>query len=409
MKNNIATLGAIWGDEGKGKITDLLAALAALVVRYNGGGNAGHTLSVDGKKYVTHMLPSGVLHKEVKLALAQGMVIDPVELVKEIKSFEGQGISFKDRLYIDSAVHIILPKHIAEDSAREDAAGGKKFGTTKRGISPCYAEKHRYTGLRLVDIYLGRGPADLPAEVRDAINALFFYNANVSLLVNEYLDADQRVVFEGAQATLLDIDHGQYPFVSSSSAVAGGICTGVGLSPHKIGELVGVVKAYATKMERHSPVCTEIEEKLGEHIRQVGGEYGATTGRPRRIAWLDLPLLAYAHQVNGFTSLALTKIDCLRGISPLQICIGYKDKSTGEQYDQVMDADVLYGNEALEPVYEQFDGFDEDISGARTFEELPAAVQKYVQLIEMAIGVPVDIIGVGPNRDQIIVRKDLWK
>lgn len=415
MRNNIVILGAIWGDEGKGKVTDLYAKDAKLIGRGGGGPNAGHTMWFNGKKYVTHMLPSGVLHKDVKLVLGQGMVIDPIELVKEMKNFEDQGINFQDRLYIDPAVHIILPRHPVEDGAREDAAGKEKFGTTKKGISPCYADKHRYTGLRLIDFFRNdqkivnrMEKENLSAEFLSAITRLYEYQRDVSTVVNEYLDAGKRVVLEGAQGILLDIDHGQWPYVTSSSTTAGGICTGLGLSPHKIGEILGVVKAYGTKMNESGPLRTEITGELGEKIRSVGGEYGATTGRPRRIGWLDLPLLAYAHRVTGFTSLALTKIDCLRGIHPIQICVEYWDVNTHKHHSMVA-ADTHYAENSLRPVYQCFDGFDEDISGARTFDALPATIQKYIKCIETAVGVPVDIIGVGTDREQIIVRKDLWK
>lgn len=412
-KNNIAILGALWGDEGKGKIVDLLVANACGVFRFNGGANAGHTLWVDGKKYVTHLLPSGVLYKDVKLALGQGMVIDPIELVAEIESFEVQGIDFKNRLYIDPAVHIVLPRHKIEDGAKEDAAGDKKLGTTKRGIGPCYGDKHRYTGLRLIDFFHRDDIGDriikenLSAEFTSAIIRLAIYRHDVSLLAYQMIDRGQRVVFEGAQAALLDIDHGQYPHVSSSSAIAGGICTGIGLSPHAIGKLVGVVKAYGTKVGAGKMV-TEITGDLGEHIRKVGGEYGATTGRPRRIGWLDLPALHYAQRINGFTSLALTKIDCLRGINPLRICFAYQNSITGQkQLIGVPPADTTDYSD-LEPVYKDLEGFSEDISSVRKFEDLPKTLQNYINFIQ-TVGVSIDLIGVGPNRDQIIIRKDLWK
>ncbi len=407
MRNNIAILGAGWGDEGKGKIVDLLVADAYGVFRFNGGANAGHTLWVDGQKYVTHLLPSGVLYKDVKLALGQGMVIDPIELVKEIESFEDQGIGFKNRLYIDPAAHVVLPRQIAEDGAKEDAAGASKLGTTKRGIGPCYGDKHRYIGLRLIDIARMSGVPDELVKVKSAVDSLSPYFHDVSLLAYQMNDRGQPVVFEGAQAALLDIDHGQYPHVSSSSAIAGGICTGIGVSPHTIGQLVGVVKAYATKVGAGKMV-TEITGDLGEHIRKVGSEYGATTGRPRRIGWLDLPALHYAQQINGFTSLALTKIDCLRSINPLRICFAYQNKTTGQKMlIGVPPADTTdYSN--LEPLYHDFPGFDEDISGVRTFEELPKTLQDYCNFIQQ-VGAPIDLIGVGLNRDQIIIRKDLWK
>lgn len=412
MKNNIAILGAGWGDEGKGKIVDLLVANADGVFRFNGGANAGHTLWVDGHKYVTHLLPSGVLYKDVKLALGQGMVIDPIELVNEIESFEIQGIDFTNRLYIDPAVHIVLPRHKIEDGDKEDAAGDKKLGTTKRGIGPCYGDKHRYAGLRLIDFFRREDIVDrmikenLSAEFMSAIIRLAIYRHDVSLLAYQMNDRGQPVVFEGAQAALLDIDHGQYPHVSSSSAIAGGICTGIGISPHTIGQLVGVVKAYATKVGA-GKMTTEITGDLCEHIRKVGGEYGATTGRPRRIGWLDLPTLHYAQRINGFTSLALTKLDCLRGIDPLRICFTYKDAKSNKRMLFSPPADTTDYSK-LEPVYHDFPGFDEDISGARKFEDLPETLQNYCNFIQQ-VGAPIDLIGVGPNRDQIIVRKDLWK
>src|SRR3989344_1533522 len=407
MRNNIATLGAQWGDEGKGKITDLLAADAHAIFRFNGGAKAGHTLWGNGQKYVTHLLPSGVLYKDVNLALGQGMVIDPIELVSEIKTFENLGCPFSGRLFIDPAAHVVLPRHKIEDGAKEDAAGASKLGTTKRGIGPCYGDKHRYIGLRLIDIARMPVVPDDLTEVRKAVEFLAPYFHDVSYLADKMIDRGQRVVFEGAQAALLDVDHGQYPFVSSSSAIAGGICTGIGLSPHSIGQLIGVVKAYATKVGA-GPMPTEITGDLGEHIRKVGSEFGATTGRPRRIGWVDLPLLAYAQRINGFTSLALTKIDCLRGINPLRVCYAYKNKVTEQKMlIGVPPADTTDYSQ-LEPLYHDFPGFNEDISGMRKFEELPKTLQDFINFVQV-VGVAIDMIGVGPDRDQIIVRKNLWE
>lgn len=397
--NTLAVLGAQWGDEGKGKITDRLAQTATAIVRFNGSGNAGHTLWVNGKKFVTHQLPSGVLYPEVICLLGQGMVINPSALLSEIKSFEDGGYSLTGRLIIDPAAHAVLPSHIERDEREEEQRGKKKLGTTKRGVGPAYADKAARVGLRLFELAESTDLRYAESSCGLAARELKQYFGDVSKTVNDLILSGGRVIFEGAQSALLDIDHGSYPYVSSSSAIAGGICTGIGLSPKRVGEIIGVVKAYATRVA-DGPMATELPEDLGNQLRQAGGEFGATTGRPRRIGWLDLPSLRYSNQINGYTGLALTKLDTLRGFNPIRVCDLYElnDRMIS---NLAQDTDYMA---KVKPHYTEFSGFGCDISKVRSFNNLPLSLRVLVGFIEHELAVPVVMIGVGPDRDDLIMR-----
>lgn len=424
----LVVVGAQWGDEGKGKIVDYLASLADVVVRYAGGPNAGHTLVVGGNKIVVRLVPSGILWANKTCVLAQGMVIDPVQLVKELDELSGRGYSIDGRLFVSDRAHLILPHHILADTVRENsAAAGRAIGTTKRGIGPAYEDKMARRGLlagMLRDLPRARGEVEVAlaawrpffaahnteapsvAEVMQQLEAvaprIVPLLADTSALTYASMKRGARVLLEGAQGTLLDIDHGTYPFVTSSSAVAGGACTGVGIGPRAISRALGITKAYATRVGE-GPFPTELHDSTGERIRQAGAEFGSVTGRPRRAGWLDVPALRYAVRVNGFDALVMTKLDVLTGIEPLRVCVAY-DTPEGRVDDFPMS--YLGRNAQVTPVFENLQGWTESLDGVRAMTELPIAAQNYVKFVEQAVGVDCDIVSVGPDRAQTIVLRN---
>ncbi len=419
---NIVVVGAQWGDEGKGKIVDRLAAASRWVVRFQGGNNAGHTLVVGGEKVVLHLIPSGILQPGCTCVIGNGVVLDPVVLFREIDALAARGRPVgPDRLVVSTEAHVILPWHRALDQAREKALGDKRIGTTGKGIGPAYEDKVGRRGVRVADLFdrealrdriggllaehnrrlvewYGEPPLSVEgilAEVEPLAERLKPYARPVVRLLAEAVRAEAPILFEGAQGTFLDVDHGTYPFVTSSSTVAGGACAGSGVGPTAIDEVLGICKAYATRVGS-GPFPTEQDNAVGERLRTVGHEFGATTGRPRRCGWFDVPMVRHAAMVNGLTALALTKLDVLTGMGPLKVAVEY-----------VGSEDVPAGAAALarvQPRYEEVPGWDEDLSQCRTWESLPAACRAYVERIEQWTGVPVVMLGVGPGRDALIVR-----
>jgi adenylosuccinate synthase len=427
----IVIVGAQWGDEGKGKVTDLLAEQAQVVVRYQGGNNAGHTVVVGQQTLKLHLIPSGIHRPGVLCVIGNGLVVDPRALVAEMDELEANGLDTSG-LRISANAHLVMPYHLILDGIEEERRGGKSLGTTRRGIGPTYTDKAARYGLRvqafldltvfeeklsraleqknaLLTAVYGKEPLEMEPileEYRACAERLRPHIVDASLLVHEALTQGQNVLFEGAQGTLLDIDHGTYPFVTSSSPVAGGACTGVGIGPRLIDGVIGVSKAYTTRVGA-GPFPTELSDATGDHLREVGREYGTTTGRPRRCGWFDGVILRYAARVNGLTSLALTKLDVLTGLPKLKICVGYElALSKVEGYDDQVLKEFPYQGAVLarcQPIYEEMDGWAEDISGARTYDELPLQAQAYVTRLEELGGVPVDIISVGPKREQTIL------
>jgi adenylosuccinate synthase len=419
----VIVVGAQWGDEGKGKVVDLYAERADMVVRYGGGANAGHTLVIDGQKIVTHLVPSGVLRKGVRLVLGDGMVIDPITLLEEIGACRDRGLLPEGQLLVSSRAHVILPYHRWLEAVRE----GKKeaIGTTRRGIGPAYESKAARRGVRVADLgrpdrlrelvaqnleevapLLGRAiPASeieqLIGEALAAGQALAGMIGDAGREVDRAIAAGKNVLFEGAQGTLLDIDHGTYPFVTSSSTIAGGACTGVGVGPTRIDRVIGISKAYCTRVGG-GPFPTEMPEAEAEAWRQAGQEFGATTGRPRRCGWLDAAALRLAVRVNGLDGIALTKLDVARGRGRLKICVGYR--LDGEVLDEPPgDADEL---ERAEPEYIELEGWDEESRQARRIDQLPAAARTYISALEELIGVPMWLVSVGPERGETVAQRD---
>jgi len=411
----LVVVGAQWGDEGKGKIVDLLSPHAELVVRYAGGANAGHTLVVHGEKLVLHLVPSGILHEGKRCLIGQGTVIDAQTVIDEIDALEKRGVSTEGRLGIAERAHVVLPHHKLLDGLREAAAGDGKIGTTKRGIGPAYEDKIGRRGIRVGDLWRDDLAAKLEANLANwapfarALGGELPSVAELEKLAASWaerlqplgcdaarettdaLGAGKKVLLEGAQGTMLDIDHGTYPFVTSSSAIAGGACTGAGVGPTAIDKVVGITKAYTTRVGG-GPFPTELEGPIGEQLRKAGAEFGATTGRPRRCGWLDLPALRMAARVNGLTSIALTKLDVLTGMDELKLCTGYR--LGGEAHDEP----PFDGWEAVEPVYETMAGWTEDITGCKSRDALPEAAKKYIARIEELAACPVSIVSVGPDR-----------
>ena len=416
-------VGTQWGDEGKGKVTDLISGEFDVVCRYAGGANAGHTVIAGGHKLALHQVPSGVMYQGVYPVIGNGCIVDPEVLLGEVDMLEAQGISCKD-LKISGNAHIVMPYHKDLDGAHEKKLGKNLIGTTKRGVGPCYMDKMNRTGLRIQDmldekIFREKLEAalaytnpilekvyELPTYTVDQICETYLpyaerirpYIVESSLFLNEQLEAGKNILFEGAQATMLDIDHGTYPFVTSSNTVAGAAAIGSGVGPNFIQRIVGVMKAYTTRVGA-GPFPTELEDETGKFLQDNGHEFGATTGRPRRCGWLDAVVVRESALLCGLTDIAMTKIDVLRGIPKLKICVDYKYKGRRMEYPP-------QGENALAdvtPIYEELPGFDEDISDCRTFSALPGNVQKYIKRVEQLTGVKVSIISVGPGRNQTIV------
>jgi adenylosuccinate synthase len=419
----IVIVGAQWGDEGKGKITDLLAENADLVIRFQGGNNAGHTIVRDGVAWKFHLIPSGILYPGKLCAIGNGVVIDPQVLTTELEGLRAKGIDLSG-LRISANAHMIMPYHLLLDHAGEVKLGRRQIGTTRRGIGPCYADKAARLGIRVQDLLdekilkkkiaaamepkrLSLRPfAKAPElDLQSMTEAYLTYGhrieqhiADTARLTWDVLDADGHVIFEGAQGTLLDIDHGTYPFVTSSNPVAASACTGTGVGPKDIDEIWGVTKAYATRVGS-GPFPTELDDDLGVALREAGGEYGTTTGRARRVGWIDLVALRYAARINSFTSLAITKLDVLTGLGALRVCTRYRgaEEATFDHYP--------YHQTVMHQAvgeYEELPGWDEDLGDCRDEADLPAAARDYLAYIADFIGVPVTLIGVGPGRDQVI-------
>ncbi|WP_302294264.1 adenylosuccinate synthase [Pyramidobacter piscolens] len=426
MKGKIeALIGAQWGDEGKGRVVDSIGSRVDIFARYQGGANAGHTVYVDGEKYVFRLLPSGMLYPGKTCVIGNGVVIDPEQLLKELGELRARG---KDRacLRVSGAAHVVMPYHKLFDQLQEESRDSEhKIGTTGRGIGPCYVDKYTRIGVRVEDLLdehvlreklgvalaeknrilagvYGKEPLALDPIYEQAFQwgkELSPYVADVSLEVFNALENGQTVLCEGAQGTLLDVDHGTYPMVTSSNPVSSGGCIGLGVGMKYVDRVIGVAKAYLTRVGS-GPFPTEDFGPEGEEIRRRGGEFGAVTGRPRRCGWLDLVALRYAVRVNGFTCLALTKLDILTGFKELKVCNSYK---VGDKIVADFPSAIAKLAE-VEPVYYSLPGWSEDVSAARAFEDLPENARKYVQHIEQVIGVPVVLIGVGPDREQFVLR-----
>ena len=423
----IVLVGAQWGDEGKGKATDLLGDRVDFVVRYQGGNNAGHTVVIGEESYALHLLPSGVLSPRVTPVIGNGVVIDPEVLLAEIDGLAERGVSC-DRLLISADAHLIMPHHRALDRVTERYLGSARIGTTGRGIGPAYADKVARTGIRVQDLFdpgILQQKLDLVLREKnqlltkvynrrgidvDAVTAEYVgygeklrsYVADTSAVLNRALDGDKSVLLEGAQATLLDVDHGTYPFVTSSSPTAGGACAGSGIGPTRITTVVAVVKAYTTRVGA-GPFPTELEGDQGEWLRKAGGEYGVTTGRPRRCGWFDAVIARYAARVNGVTDFFVTKLDVLSGLEHVPVCIAYDVDGTRHTEMPMTQTEFHHAV----PVYEFFDGWWEDLSEAREFGELPRNAREYVRALEEMIGAPVAAVGTGPRRDQTLQLRPL--
>jgi len=400
--SNIAVIGMEWGDEGKGKIIDFLAEKADVVARFNGGNNAGHTIEADNKKIVLHLIPSGVMRKNKLNVVGNGLVIDPKVLLNEIKNLEKNKIKIStENFVISENAHIILPHHIEEDKKI-----GGTIGTTARGIGPAYTDKAARIGLKVYEfvdeaIFKKRfGSEEFYSEYKNYAEALKPFVNDTPTIMNYAIGKNKKIIFEGAQGTLLDIDHGTYPFVTSSSCTTGGVCTGLGISPKKIQSVMGVCKAYKTRVG-NGPFPTEITNAVGQKIQSAGKEFGATTGRPRRIGWFDSLVGKYAVIINGIDSIALTKLDVFTTIEKLKICVAYKYKGNILK-SFTTNMKVLQN---CEPVYEELDGWWDDITKVRNYDNLPNNAKKYLRRIEELLGIPISIVSVGPKREQTIVAR----
>ncbi len=424
--SNVVIVGAQWGDEGKGKIVDLMSGDIEYIVRFQGGNNAGHTVIADGKKYVLHLVPSGILHKDKICLIGNGVVLDPVIFAQELDVLVGQAVDVSpSRLKVSFKTHLIMPYHKVLDMAREKAASERKIGTTGRGIGPCYEDKVARTGIRAADLLnpnllkakiamalreknvlltscYGLDPLDVDAvfdEVMAIAPRLLPYLSDVSSELQAAQATGKNILFEGAQGVHLDVDHGTYPFVTSSNTVAGNAAAGSGAGPSVLNRIVGILKAYTTRVGE-GPFPTELHDAVGETLRQRGGEFGATTGRPRRCGWQDMVLLRESVRLNGFTEIALTKLDVLSGFREIRICVAYEYEGRRLEYPPQKEGGL---GMAL-PVYESMPGWSESLDGCTSFAQLPAAARAYVQRLEELSGVPVTLVSVGPDREQTISR-----
>lgn len=425
---SVVVVGAQWGDEGKGKITDYLAQDADMVVRHQGGSNAGHTVVVQGREYKLHLIPSGILYPDKTCVIGNGVVIDPEVLLGELEYLRQKGVD-TSHLRISSRAHIILPYHKMLDGLDEDQKGENRIGTTRRGVGPAYMDKDARIGIRVVDLLdpeefrtlLSRNLAQKNRLLRRVYDVDGFeeqqildtYTAYAERLrhfvvdgpavINEAVARGANVLFEGAQGTLLDIDHGTYPYVTSSHPVAGGACIGAGVGPTRINEVIGVVKAYTSRVG-DGPFPTELNDATGEWIRERGHEYGTTTGRPRRCGWMDACIVRYAALVSGLTGLAVTRLDTLGGLPTVKICVGYR---MGDEIVRDFPASLKL-LERCEPVYEELEGWPADLSGVSAFEQLPAAARKYLSRLEELTGVEIDLLSIGRERAQTLVRREMF-
>ena len=422
---NVIVVGTQWGDEGKGKLVDILTEFAHAIVRFQGGSNAGHTVVIGENKFIFHQLPSGILHDHKTCVIGSGVVVDPATLVEEIEEVKSNGF-FKsdDALLISEEAHVVMPYHKRIDVAREKKLGSHKIGTTGRGIGPAYEDKMSRIGIRMVDLldqdvlrdkleinleeknfyltnYLndeGFSFQDIYDHYRALAEKINCYVANTSLLINQMIEQGKDVLFEGAQGTLLDVDHGTYPYVTSSNTLAGYACVGSGVGPLKINRIMGVTKAYTTRVGA-GPFPTELDDDLGDHLRNKGGEYGATTGRPRRCGWFDAVVVKHSSRLNGLTDLAITKLDVLAGLKKIKICTAYRyEGKTIKEFPS-----NLRMQQECQPIYEEVNGWDEDISMVKDVNDLPLNAQRYIKLIEQLVGVEVCMISLGNERSQTMM------
>jgi len=426
--SSVVVVGTQWGDEGKGKITDFLSENAEVIARYQGGNNAGHTIKFGGETYKLHLIPSGIFYKDKICVIGNGMVVDPKALVQELAYLHERGIT-TDNLRISNRAHVILPYHLKLDEVEEERKGANKIGTTKKGIGPAYMDKAARVGIRISDLLerdtfeekLSRALQEKNRllekfyevegfTVEEILDEYYEYGQQIkqyvvdtSVVLNDALDEGRRVLFEGAQGVMLDIDQGTYPFVTSSNPVAGGVTIGSGVGPTKINHVVGVSKAYTTRVG-DGPFPTELHDEIGNQIREVGREYGTTTGRPRRVGWFDSVVVRHSRRVSGLTDLSLNSIDVLTGIETLKICVAYTYK--GETINEYPASLKVLAE--CEPVYEELPGWTEDITGVRNLSELPANARHYIERISQLTGIPLSIFSVGPDRSQTNVIRSVY-
>lgn len=426
---SVVVVGTQWGDEGKGKITDFLSSNAEVIARYQGGDNAGHTIQFDGKTYKLHLIPSGIFDKNKISVIGNGVVVNPKSLVKELQYLADEGVDTSS-LRISSRAHVILPYHILMDQLQEDAKGDNKIGTTIKGIGPAYMDKAARVGIRIADlldkeIFKERLEVNLeeknvlfervydakPLSFDDIFEEYYEYGQQIakyvtdtSVILNDALDQGKRVLFEGAQGVMLDIDQGTYPFVTSSNPVAGGVTIGSGVGPSKIDTVIGVCKAYTSRVG-DGPFPTELFDEVGNQIREVGREYGTTTGRPRRVGWFDSVVMRHSRRVSGITNLSLNSIDVLTGLETIKICTAY-ETSDGERIEYYPASLKVLAD--CKPIYEELPGWTEDITQAKTLEELPANAQNYVRRISELVGVKIATLSVGPDRSQTMILDSVW-
>ncbi len=426
MAKAVIVVGTQWGDEGKGKIVDLYAESADVIARFQGGNNAGHTLVVKGEQTILHLIPSGILHNNKICIVGNGVVLDPKVIIQEIDNLKSRNLfPSNTTLFVSENVHIIMPYHRRLDIARESRKGGKKIGTTGRGIGPCYEDKVTRVGIRLCDLlddkvfreklkknveeknfflteFFKEEPVDEQAiynEYREYADRLRQYAANTSIILSREIEKGKNILFEGAQGNHLDVDHGTYPFVTSSNTVAGNACCGSGIGPTKISAVVGICKAYTTRVGG-GPFITELTDDIGERIQKVGMEFGATTGRRRRCGWLDIVMVRQSARISGITGIAITKLDVLTGIEKLKVCVGYK--IDGKDFTESVPSNLQILSQCR-PIYEEMEGWAEDISKARNIQALPTNARKYVERVEELTGVKIFVASVGPGREETII------
>ncbi|HWR38188.1 MAG TPA: adenylosuccinate synthase [Patescibacteria group bacterium] len=424
----VVVIGTQWGDEGKGKIVDYLAEKADVVVRYQGGNNAGHTVVVDGTEFKLNLLPSGILYPGKMCVVGNGVVIDPRVILRELKGMKDRGIDTSG-LRISNRAHVIMPYHLKLDEVEEESRGDHKIGTTKRGIGPCYMDKNARCGIRMVDLLDAEEFSDKLERNLEAKNHLLKavydsegfdfetlrdeylkyaeelrpYVVDTSAALNDAVKAGKKVLFEGAQATQLDLDHGTYPYVTSSHPIAGGACIGAGIGPTRISKVIGVVKAYTSRVGE-GPFPTELTDDIGNYIRETGKEYGTTTGRARRCGWLDAAVVRYAGYLSGIDYMAITRLDILDNLKTLKMCVGYKYK--GQLLNEFPASLKVLG--AVEPVYEEFAGWQTSTCGIRRYQDLPEQARRYVERLSEVSGIDIGIVSVGPGRDQTIILHEMF-